>query len=202
MSWRIVKGKPLIGEVKKYDVILLPMNVNNSFNNGFRHEVAVNFPEVQKKEGETPYGDRRKFGTILTVETEGLTFILCYMFRIVRQGDDGVEYGALDECLSKAAKVIGDRRVACQLIGTDRFDGSGDKRRIAELYKTHLSDCDVTIYDYEQRDVYLDNYRRVAMLKSEIGESITRKEYRRLKNKIKWESKHGIYVPFPEEKTT
>ena len=37
------------------------------------------------------------------------------------------------------------------MMGSSRFDGNGDKERILKMYEECMTDCDVTIYDYEQK---------------------------------------------------
>ena len=47
---KIVNDKNLIFDVWKYDVILVPMSINNSMNKGFKYEIGINFPHVKEEE--------------------------------------------------------------------------------------------------------------------------------------------------------
>jgi hypothetical protein len=192
----------LINDVFNYDVIIVPMSINNSMNKGFKNEIAINFPKVKEKEDETPYGDMRKYGTVTSVECGGVTFCLCHMYTTQcykKAGvTDYVKYEALEKCLEYIHSEYKDKKIGTPIIGHDVFDGGGDKDKILSLIAKHLSDCDVTIYDYAQRDYGKDIFVEIAVLHEELkNKTITIDEYIARRSEIEWRRKHGIYTQMP-----
>ena len=100
MPVTIVKDKFLIEDIKKYTIVLVPMSANNSMNSGFAYEIGLNFPPIREKVQTTPYGDRRKFGTVSVFMDEGITFCICFMHTGGQSKQaEYVKYDSLADCL-------------------------------------------------------------------------------------------------------
>lgn len=198
-------AQELLPNVKKYNVILFGMGINNAFNQGLLYEIALNFPDVKKNENAiSPYGDKRKYGTLLPTVQEGITFCACYMqnggYR--RKGDnvDSVNYEALEKCLETAAKKYKGKKICAPIIGANFYDGKGNKERILALFKRIFTECDIDIYDYDQKDFQLENYRALNETYARYKrKEITWEEYNEARRRLTWERDNGIFKPMPED---
>lgn len=198
----IIKDKPLINEVFDYDVILVGTGIVNALGNGFQYQVKVNFPDVDKANKSTNYGDIRKLGTVKVI---GLTpaFCLLYIFKTKQRPDknpDYLDYDALKKCMSLINTAFHGKRIATTFIGASKFDGNGDKQRILEILENEAKDIDLYIYDYEQLTKDEDRNKRWRNITSQIG-NISTEEYRELKKRYYWENAYGIFKPMPENMT-
>lgn len=200
----IIEDRDLIYDVKKYDVVLVGLNIMNAMGNGFPHKVAVSFKNVAKSNKETAYGDPKKLGTVRVVRgtPEGPYFALCYISRGRYRPDkvpDTVDYEALESCLGLVNKTFNGLKVATTIIGHSEFEGGGDKEKIMELLEKKLSDVDLYVYDYEQIDYRLeDNLTYKTIRNDYLTKKITKEEYYERKKKYVWERTFGIYTPMPE----
>lgn len=198
----IVKDKPLINEVFNYDVILVGTGILNALGNGFQHQIKVNFPEVDKVNKSTNYGDARKLGTVKVISLTPV-FCLLYIFKSKQRPDkipDYLDYDALKNCISLINNNFKGKRIATTFIGASKFDGNGDKQRILEILENEAKDVDIFLYDYDQIDKNEDRNRRWRNITSQIGK-ITTEKYRELKKQYHWENTYGIYKPIPENMT-
>ena len=200
----IIEDRDLIYDVKKYDVVLVGLNIMNTMGNGFPHKVAVSFKNVAKTNKETAYGDPKKLGTVHVVrgKPNGPLFALCYISRGRYRPDkvpDTVDYEALESCLGLVNKTFKGVRVSTTIIGHSEFEGGGDKEKIMELLEKKLSDVDLYVYDYEQIDYRLeDNLTYKTIRNDYLTKKITKEEYYERKKKYVWERTFGIYTPMPE----
>ncbi len=191
-----VKNEPIINHIFEHEVILYPMNIYSSTRNGFRHEIEVNFHKVSEEERKTPYGDRRKYGTIFSSEESGVTFVACYMYKTnyKKDGVDTVDYESLKKCLSDVAFLFKGKNIATTVLGATEWDGNGNSRQIRDIIKSKLGDLNVTLYDFKQEDYALVKFREIAKLHKERKEGkISKEEYRKKREQIQWERKNGIY---------
>lgn len=197
-----VKDRNLIQDVFDYQVILVPMSINNSMNRGFKYEIGLNFPYVKNEQQKSPYGDRRKYGTIFPVECEGIVFCLCYMYStpyIKKYETDFVQYESLEKCLKSVRDKYKNKNIASVVMGVSEFDGSGDKDKILSIYNKVFVDKDITLYDYEQVDYKTKMFREIAALHKKIKEkTVTPAEYIKERSKIEWRRRYGIFKEMPE----
>ena len=176
-----IKNKPLINDIKKYDVVLLIMNINNSMPDGFLREVAINFPSVKEKEIESGYGDKRKYGDVYHID-DVVQFYVCYA---IRAGQ--VDEECLKQSLEKASGLCKDMKVASVLTGNE------------EIYKQYFNESTLYLYDDVSIGQKAVLYWKVKELKRQLKEKeITREKYEEELNKIQWERFHGIYNKMPE----
>lgn len=193
----------LIDNVYNYDVVLVPMSVNNSMSKGFRYEVALNFPIVREKESKTPYGDRRKYGTIYSIEADGIIFCMLYMYKTKyykKQGEnDSVDYKALEDCLKKVVKLYKGKKIGTPILGYSEYDGNGNKDKILTVMGSVLETEDVTIHVYEQKDYKAERFKEIAILHKKLkNREINGNEYIRLRSEVEWRRRYGIFKPMRE----
>lgn len=179
----IIKDIDIFNHFNEYDVILLGTNTYCTLCNGLQHKVRLDYPEVDKANMNTKYGDPRKLGNRLTISGEP-TISLCYIthgfnFRPdIRP--DYLDYEALENCLRTANVEFANKRVATSVMGSSRFDGNGDKNKILEIFKECITRFDITIYDYFQKS-------REEELKEEWEEIVKWKDidYNKFKELVK-----------------
>lgn len=178
---RRIKNKPLINDIKKYDVVLLIMNINNSMPDGFLREVAINFPSVKEKEIQSGYGDKRKYGDVYHIE-DVVQFYVCYA---VRAGQ--VDEECLKQSFEKVSVLCKGKKIASVLTGDE------------EIYKQYFKGCTLYLYDDVNIGYKAVLYWRVKELKRRLKDKeITNKTYDEEMNKIQWERFYGIYNKMPE----
>ena len=199
---RIIKDRQLIEDVHNYDVILYGMGINNSMNNGFAYDIALNFPIVKETEDATGYGDIRKYGEINEVETESLLFCACYSYNVgLKRKNNGefIDYAALENCLHKIHNKYKGKHIASPIIGQDKYDGNGDKDKLTKLYEQVFSDCDITLYDFIQQDFRTERYKEAVELRKKYkNREITRDEFTYGKKLNEWKRLHGIFKKMPD----
>lgn len=197
-------AEDLIPKIFNYEVVLVPMGLNNSFNSGFRSEIHANFNEIKKLECEaTRYGDRRKMGTISAVEIDNLTFVFCYMDKGGYRGGDSVDYDALESCLFLVKKRYYGKKIASPLIGVGRYDGNGNKERVIEILKDQFGGEDeetsINIFDFNYGDRKLNFFHEIAEARGKFKrKEISSDEYKTIRSEIEWRRKNGVYKKMPE----
>ena len=193
----IVENRDLIYEVNDYDLILVGTSTMNNLGNGFQYKVGLNFPNVyDAAKTATKYGDAAKLGRVTIVGSEP-SFALCYITKGRYRPDlrpDALEYDALEHCLEIVKKYYGDCKIASTILGHSQYEGGGDKEKIIELFNNVLNHCDVTLYDYEQRDIKAE--KKDAWKK--VVEAVGTPDYEQTKKAYFWEWGVGIYEPMPE----
>lgn len=198
---KIVK-KTLIEHIPEYEVVAVPMSINNSMSSGLRYEIALNFPLVKEEEKKTPYGDRRKYGKVHEIVYENTIFCMCYMYRTKykKQSDpDSVDYEALKSCLEQIKKKYGNKKIAMPVLGCSEYDGHGHKSKILQIIQDVLHDTHTDVYDYEQRDYGAEMFREIAALHKKLKDrKIDGKEYIRLRSEVEWRRRYGIFKPMRE----
>ena len=190
----MIHNKPLIEDIFEYDLIIVGTGIYNTLGNGFQYDIKINFPNVNKIIKETPYGDKRKLGTVTIVNDKP---IFCLGFR--HKGGfrkdlqtEYLDYNALTNVLSLIDENFENKKIATTLIGSSKFDGNGDKDKILGIFQ-QLSDKNMYyLYDYEQRDyriVHNEMWREIMELKDKIPYQ----EFRQMKDNYIALRKHGIY---------
>jgi hypothetical protein len=158
----------------------------------------LHYPEVQEKNMTTRYGDKNKLGTILPCESEGITFVLCFICEGNFRPDlkkDYLDANALKKCLSLCNIRYAGKKLAMTVMGASRFDGNGDKEAILKLIEGTLTKCEVDVYDYHQTS---KEERKKAIRRKELevkSKDILAyykmvKERKEIENKIKLKNGH------------
>ena len=201
MPVMIVKDKFLIEDIKKYTIVLVPMSANNSMNSGFAYEIGLNFPPIREKVQTTPYGDRRKFGTVSVFKDEGITFCICFMHTGGQSKQaEYVKYDSLADCLDLININFKGKTVASPILGSTKYDGRGDKEKIINIFKEHCTDIDLILYDYEERNFMDEIYYRTTTITQKFRrKEITHEEMMAEIDTIMWEKFNGILKPKPDD---
>lgn len=191
-------NEDIFPHVKEYEIVLVGTNTYCSLAQGFQRDVMLHYPEVQKKNMTTRYGDKNKLGTILPCESEGITFVLCFICEGNFRPDLKKEYldaNALKKCLSLCNIRYAGKKLAMTVMGASRFDGNGDKEAILKLIEGTLTKCEVDVYDYHQTS---KEERKKAIRQKELevkSKDILAyykmvKERKEIENKIKLKNGH------------
>lgn len=201
MPVTIVKDKFLIEDIKKYTIVLVPMSANNSMNSGFAYEIGLNFPPIREKVQTTPYGDRRKFGTVSVFKDDGITFCICFMHTGGQSKQvEYVKYDSLADCLDLININFKGKTVASPILGSTKYDGRGDKEKIINMFKEHCTDIDLILYDYEERNFMDEIYYRTTTITQKFRrKEITHEEMMAEIDTIMWEKFNGILKPKPDD---
>ena len=201
MPVTIVKDKFLIEDIKNYTIVLVPMSANNSMNSGFAYEIGLNFPPIREKVQTTPYGDRRKFGTVSVFKDEGITFCICFMHTGGQSKQaEYVKYDSLADCLDLININFKGKTVASPILGSTKYDGRGDKEKIINIFKEHCTDIDLILYDYEERNFMDEIYYRTTTITQKFRrKEITHEEMMAEIDTIMWEKFNGILKPKPDD---
>lgn len=198
----IVNRENLIEEVKNYDVVLFPMGVNNSMNKGFSYEIGLNFPQVKNNENRSNYGDLRKFGTINSIVVDDITFVSCYVHNggYNKKSECFINYEYLDSCLKEVVNKFNGKKIVSPIIGANLSDGNGDKKKIISIFENRFTECDITLYDFIERDYKLECFRKIAELRENLkNKKITFEEYKEERSNIEWRRRNGIFLERPKE---
>ena len=153
---KIIKDVDLYDHFDEYDIILIGTNLYCTMSQGIQLKIMLNYPYVYNKNLETKYGDMDKLGTILECKSEGEpTFCLCFItkgfnFRPDLESDY-LSYDALEKTLKLVNVKYKNKKIACPLLGSSRFDGNGDKEKIMEIFNNTLNNVECTIFDYFQK---------------------------------------------------
>lgn len=201
MPVTIVKDKFLIEDIKKYTIVLVPMSANNSMNSGFAYEIGLNFPSIREKVQTTPYGDRRKFGTVSVFKDDGITFCICFMHTGGQSKQvEYVKYDSLADCLDLININFKGKTVASPILGSTKYDGRGDKEKIINIFKEHCTNIDLILYDYEERNFMDEIYYRTTTITQKFRrKEITHEEMMAEIDTIMWEKFNGILKPKPDD---
>ena len=196
-----VKDKFLIEDIKKYTIVLVPMSANNSMNSGFAYEIGLNFPSIREKVQTTPYGDRRKFGTVSVFKDDGITFCICFMHTGGQSKQvEYVKYDSLADCLDLININFKGKTVASPILGSTKYDGRGDKEKIINIFKEHCTNIDLILYDYEERNFMDEIYYRTTTITQKFRrKEITHEEMMAEIDTIMWEKFNGILKPKPDD---
>ena len=152
----VIKDEDIYLHFREYDIILIGTNIYCTMSQGIQLKVMLNYPYVYEKNLETKYGDMDKMGTILECKSENEpTFCLCfitkgYNFRPDLE-KDYLSYDALENALKLVNIKYKGKKIACPLLGSSRFDGNGDKKKILHIFKKVLTDVECTVFDYFQK---------------------------------------------------
>lgn len=152
----VIKDEDIYWHFREYDIILIGTNIYCTMSQGIQLKVMLNYPYVYEKNLDTKYGDMDKMGTILECKSENEpTFCLCfiakgYNFRPDLE-KDYLSYDALENALKLVNIKYKGKKIACPLLGSSRFDGNGDKKKILHIFNKTLTDVECTVFDYFQK---------------------------------------------------
>lgn len=163
----IVKDKEPIWEVEKYDVVLIGTTIYNNLNNGFQSKMRAKYPFLDAELDKTPYADRRKLGTRITVHQNPIISIL-FVSRYPNKHKVTLDFNALENALSTANAEFRGKKVLTTLIGTTLYDGNAPRDKVLELMERCCRNMDVDVYDYYQipkrveRAMIIEKIRKVG----------------------------------------
>ena len=191
----------LLPNIKRYDVVLFGMGINNAFNKGLLYEIALNFPDVKKKENnDSPYGDKRKYGKIFDVTIDNIIFCACYMDDGGYKSKCGVKYDCLETCLESVKKKYAGKKICSPLIGVGDFGGNGDKKKILGIFEKVFKEQDIDLYDYEQKDFKFEIFKEFNINHKAYKEGeITKEAYIEKKRRLYWKKYNGTLKEMPDD---
>lgn len=146
----IIKGTDAIFHTDEYDVVLVGTSVYNMLSNGFQAKMAFKYPQLEKANNATNYGDLRNLGKRLTISDSKPILSLLYIARYPSSKRVFVDYDALDNATATADKEFAGMKVMTTMLGCSPFDGNGDRRKVLNILKRNCKNIDLDIYDYEQ----------------------------------------------------
>lgn len=196
----IIENEQLINHVFDYDVILVGTSIMNALGNGFQYQIRVNFPEVDKANKATKYGDLRKLGTVKVVNTNPI-FCLLYISKGGYRKDikpEYIDYAAFEDTMKLINENFKGKRIASTIIGMNQYEGGGDKEKLLNIIKRNSENIELFLYDCEQYDYAKERDSRWKNIVSQIGK-IEHGEYEKLKKQFFWQNAFGIYKPVPYE---
>lgn len=187
---KLNKVDDLILHVFDYDIVLFAMGVNNSMNNGFLYDIALNFCDIKKNENNMPYGDKRRYGNIHNTRVRNTIFIACYCLDIkncVREED-------LITCFKKIKQRFKGKTIACVNI----FD---DVEKYISIFDNIFKDTsNVTIFTNVCYDRKKQFYCNALEYKHKLLEKeITKDEYTELMRVNEWQRNNGFYNEIPSD---
>lgn len=84
-------------------------------------------------------------------------------------------------------------------MGSDVYDGSGDKDNILSIYEKICGEIDITLYDYIQRDYKKDIFIEITVLHKKLKEKeVSLDEFIKIRSEIEWRRRYGIFKKMPE----
>ena len=151
MSVKVIENEDAIWHTDEYDVILVGTSIYNMLTNGFQFKLKCKFPEIEKANQTTNYGDKRKLGKRMTVNNTTPIISMMYIcnYPSLRNGPS-IDYEALKSAIMTANAEFKGKKVMTTMIGCSDFDGNGDKDKVLDILETYGKDMDITIYDYHQ----------------------------------------------------
>ena len=127
----IITGQDPIWKTDEYDVVLVGTSIYCMLTNGFQSKIRFKYPEIDKANNSTNYGDSRKLGKGLTIDGTP-TISLLYVTKFPNSRRVFIDYDALEHTLSTA---------------NAEFKG---REKCLSIIEKCTSDLDIDIYDYEQ----------------------------------------------------
>ena len=161
-----IKDQDLIYDTEKYDVILVGTSIYCDLKNGFQSKMRYKYPFLQEGTDKTPYADLRKLGTRLTFYDNKPIISLLYISKYCTKKKPGIQYDALEKCLSSANAEFAGKRVATTIIGHSIYEGGGDRDKCLEIIEKCTDKLDLTIYDYFQRKKSGEKFEYFKYVKS------------------------------------
>lgn len=155
----VIKDIDPINVTQEYDVLLVGTSIYSMLTNGFQSKIRYKYPKIDEMNCKTPYGDRRKLGKRLTLESKenGIpTISLLYICKFPNRKRVFIDYDALRNTLMTANAEFKGKKVMTTMLGASQFDGNGDKDKIMGIMNECLTDLDIDVYDYLQTEKDLE----------------------------------------------
>lgn len=149
----IIKDKDPISLTDEYDVILVGTSIYCMMPNGFQSKIRFKYPEIERANDSSPYGDKRKLGKRLTLDGSPIISLL-YITKYPNYKMDYLDYDALRNCLLTATAEFKGKKVMTTVLGSSKYDGNGDKNRILKIMEECTNGLDLDVYDYVQMSRY------------------------------------------------
>jgi len=140
------KWGDLIKEASNYDAIVHGCNCFNSMGAGIAAGVAKVYPEADRVDKQSIYGDINKLGTIEHVIIRDKNVIVVNAYTQFTPGKD-VSYAAIEMVLRKLNKDFEGRHIALPMIGCGIAGGYWEI--VYNMMKRILKDVSVTIIYWE-----------------------------------------------------
>lgn len=147
---RLIKGRDAIFEVDKYDVVLVGTSTHQTLDGGFQGKLRNKYPVIEKINNQTRYGDLRKLGTRVTVNSTKPVISLMYICTYPTS-KPFIDYLALEKCLQTANAQFKGKKVITTLLGSSRFDGKGERNKCIDIIKKTTKDICLDVFDYDQK---------------------------------------------------
>ncbi len=163
----IIKDRDPIWEVKDYDVVLVGTSIYSMLTNGFQSKIASMFPDLDKENMNTRYGDRNKLGRRLTANNITPIVSLMYICGYPHSKRVFIDYDALENCLATADAEFKGKKVMTTMLGTTRFDGNGDREKVLDIIEKNTKNINLFVYDYEQLDKRIERDTVINKLREE-----------------------------------
>lgn len=151
----LIKDIDPIYLTEQYDVILVGTNIFCSLGNGFQSKMKYKYPDIEKINLKTGYGDYRKLGKRITIpghKEKGIPSIsLLYICGYPNKNHVSIDYDALINALSTSNAHFNGKKVMTTVLGGTIFDGNGDKDKVLLIIEKYTPNLDLDVYDYEQK---------------------------------------------------
>ena len=144
----IIKGKEPIYETDNYDVILIGTSTHNMLSGSYQYKLKNKYPLIEKVNNKTIYGDLRKLGTRVTINTLKPVVSLMYICTYPNKSPF-VKYDALEKCLKTANEEFKGKKVMSVIVGSTRFDCKGERDKCLEIIERCTPDLNLDLYDYD-----------------------------------------------------
>ena len=181
-----VLAKDLIEDIEKYDVILIGTNCYCTMNNGFQGKIRKKYNFVYDLNLSTKYGDKNKLGKRVTTKNTKPIFSLCFITLGYSFRPDlnkyYLDYKALENCIKTANNEFQGLKVATTVMGSEEFDGNGDRHKINKILKENSDKIDLYVYTkkqykaIEERRVVFKKNAKICVGKPKKAEEIVKKQ--------------------------
>lgn len=145
----IIKNEDAIWHTDEYDAVLVGASIYNMLTNGFQGKIGVKYPFLIDEIGNTNYGDMRKLGTCKIVKGNP-EFCIMFVANYPHKSRIFCDYDGIESCFKYANVVYSGKKCLTTVVGSQRFDGNGDSKKIMEIIKRTCTDINLDVYDYEQ----------------------------------------------------
>lgn len=147
---KIINDIELIDEMDEYDVVLVGTSIYCMLTGGFQSKLKFKYPEIEKINNQTGYGDVRKLGTRKTIDNMRPVVSLMFICNYPTKSREYIDWNAFEQCLQTANAEFVGKKVAATVIGASEFDGNADKDVCIDLISKMTPSLDLTLYDYKQ----------------------------------------------------
>lgn len=148
MAVRLIEGKDPIWQTDGYDAVLAAISTYHRLTNGYLSKLRFKYPDVETADRSTPYGDKRKLGTTISVGESPVVYLM-YVSGFPYGDRVSMDYDALRKCLSLAEAQFRGKKIMSTIPGCTGVDGNADRDTVMEMLRETFTDTDIDIYEYE-----------------------------------------------------